>query len=120
MDPLGGCGQSPPFSPRDGMGKTLPRERRAKGFAFPGAPTKPPDAQSDWGNRFFRDTPISGAPLCSAFARRANSVEYAHTQRLLARQGKAAPFFRPARMRRGINALWEEMLRFLKRPKRHR
>ena len=42
MDPLGGCGQSPPFSPRDSRGKTLPRERRAKGFAFPGAPTKPP------------------------------------------------------------------------------
>ena len=38
----------------------------------------------------FRDTPKSGAPLCSAFARRANSVERAHLQRTLPHRGKAA------------------------------
>ena len=49
----------------------------------PGAPGKFPDGQNAPTPCFFRDTPKYGAPLCSAFARRANSVEYAPRQRPL-------------------------------------
>ena len=53
---------------------------------FPRSPARRgefPDGQNAPKPCFFRDTPKYGAPLCSAFARRANSVERAHRQRPL-------------------------------------
>ena len=104
MDPLGGCGQSPPVSPRDGRGKTRPREKRGDGLCpvherwkradAPCPPQKmerrvspsPARRQSPLmgnalgGTAFFRDIPTSGAPLCSAFAPMGQTASNTHTR----------------------------------------
>ena len=99
---MGGCGQSPPVSPRDGRGKTRPREKRGDGLCpvherwkradAPCPPQKmerrvspsPARRQSPLmgnalgGTAFFRDTPISGAPLCSVFAPMGQTASNTH------------------------------------------
>ncbi len=43
-----------PFMSAGKGGYAVPStEKGTKGFAFPGAPAKPPDGQCAWGNRFF-------------------------------------------------------------------
>ena len=103
IGPLGGCGQSPPFSLRDGRGKTRPREKRGDGLCAVHERWKRADApcppqkmerrvspslarrQSPlMGNAlgetaFFRNTPTSGAPLCSAFAPMGQTASNTHT-----------------------------------------
>ena len=114
MNPLSGCGQSPPFSPRDGCGKTGGVEgtercagcsqrnaRASMQFLFPvfgracqtflmgkalHAPLSP------------ATRPKSGAPTLKRFCPAgANSVDPAHRQRILALRGKDASFPPPVR-----------------------
>ena len=94
----GGAMDFAPFMSAGKGGYAVPStEKGRKGFAFPGAPAKPPDGQCAWGNRFFpRHTHIRRAALQRLCPHGANSVEYAHSQRPLPAKGKAASFSRPA------------------------
>ena len=75
MDPLSGCGQSPPFSPRDGCADAA-ASWSAKGYAsvFPGAPARP----------FL----MGKAPQRPAFPRDTPKIRRANSEALLPRRGK--------------------------------
>ena len=98
MDPLSGCGQSPPFSPRDDCVDSV-ASWSAKGYAsvFPARLPTVPDGQTAPQTALPRDNPKSGAPTLKRFCPAgANSVAPAHRQRPLPLRGKAAPFNPPS------------------------
>ena len=86
-----------PFMSAGKGGYAVPStEKGRKGFAFPGAPAKPPDGQCAWGNRFFpRHTHIRRAALQRLCPHGANSVEYAHSQRPLPARARQRHFPAP-------------------------
>ena len=103
--PWAGAGRAR-WSPAGRHGENAAAEEMGKGFALSGAPAKPPDGQIAWGEQLFpRYTHIRRAALqrlCPQGKQRRMRTLAAP----LARPGKAASFSRPARMWRGINALW--------------
>ena len=103
---LGRVRAEPAGLPAGRHGENAAAEEMGKGFALSGAPAKPPDGQIAWGEQLFpRYTHIRRAALqrlCPQGKQRRMRTLAAP----LARPGKAASFSRPARMWRGINALW--------------
>ena len=92
--PLSGCGQSPPFPPRDGFVDSAASWSAGRHASVPPARLPAvPDGQNAPQTALSRDKPKSGAPTLKRFCPAgANSVDPAHRQHILAPRGKDASF----------------------------